>query len=105
LQELSPVLDDGKLLTELDDKNLNLNISLVKYEMRDRAVVDAATVAKNWGIGIEAVKRTCLVTTQRGIRRMIHPSLTKIYNANYSQLRYRCLPVTINTDTMHSTIL
>jgi hypothetical protein len=53
----------------------DFNVSLVKSEMRDKAGVDAATLAKNWGIGIEAAKRTRLVTTQRGIRRMIHPSL------------------------------
>jgi hypothetical protein len=29
-QDLSSVLDDGTLLAELDDTNLNLNISLVK---------------------------------------------------------------------------
>jgi hypothetical protein len=98
------VLDDGKLLAELDDNNLNLNISLVKSEMRDKAEVDAATLAKNWGIGLEAAKRTRLVTTQRGIRRMIHPSLTKRYKTNDRQLRCR-LPVTMYTDTMYSTIL
>jgi hypothetical protein len=72
------VIDDGTLLAELDDKNLNLNISMVKSDMRDKAGVDAATLAKNWGIGLEATKRTHLVTTQRGIRIIIHPSLTKI---------------------------
>jgi hypothetical protein len=35
LQDLSSVLDDGTLLAELDDINLNLNISLVKSEMRE----------------------------------------------------------------------
>jgi hypothetical protein len=100
LQDLSSVLDDGTLLAELDDINMNLNISLVKSEMRDKAGVDAATLAKNWGIGIEAGKRTRLVTTQRGIRRMIHPSLTKKYKTNDRQLRYRRLPVTMHTDTM-----
>jgi hypothetical protein len=99
------VLDDGTLLAELDDKNLNLNISLVKSEMRDKAGVDAATLANKWGIGIEASKRTRLVNTQRGIRRMIHPSLTKRYKTNDRQLRYRRLPVTMYTDTMYSTIL
>jgi hypothetical protein len=105
LQDLSAVLDDGTLLAELDDNNLNLNISLVKSDMRDKAEVDAATLAKNWGIGIEVAKRTCLVTTQRGIRRMIHPSLTKRYKTNDRQLRYRRLPVTMYTDTIYSTIL
>jgi hypothetical protein len=105
LQDLSTVLDDGTLLAELDDNNLNLNISLVKSEMRDKAGVDAATLAKNWGIGIEAAKRTRPVTTQRVIRRMIHPSLNKRYKTNHRQLRYRRLPVTMYTDTMYSTIL
>jgi hypothetical protein len=105
LQDLSAVLDDGTLLAELDDKNLNLNISLVKSEMRDNAGIDAATLARNWGIGLEAAKRTHLVNTQRGIRRMIHPSLTKRYKTNDRQLRYPLLPVTIYTDTIYSTIL
>jgi hypothetical protein len=99
------VLDDGTLLAELYDINTNLNISLVKSEMRDKAGVDAATLAKNWGIRVEAAKRTRLVSAQRGVRRTIHPSLTKRYNTNDRQLRYRRFPVTIYTDTMFSTIL
>jgi hypothetical protein len=92
-------------LAELDNITTNLNVSLVKSEMRDKAVVDAATLAKNWGIWIEATKRTRLVTTQRGISRIIQPSLTKWYKTNDRQLRYRRLPVTIDTNTMHSTII
>jgi hypothetical protein len=105
LQDLSEVLVYGTLLAELDDNNLNFNISLVKSEMRDKAGIDAATLANNWGIGIEAAKRTRLVTTQRGIRRMVFPSLTKIYKKNDRQMRYRRLPVTMYTDTIYSTIL
>jgi hypothetical protein len=105
LQDLSSVLDYGTLLAELDDINSNLNISLVKSEMRDKAGVDAATLSKKWGIGLEAAKRTRLVTTQRGIKRIIHPSLTKRYKTNDRQLRYRRLPVTMYIDTMFSTIL
>jgi hypothetical protein len=43
IQDLSSVLDDGTSLAELDDINTNLNISLVKSEMRDKVGVDAAT--------------------------------------------------------------
>jgi hypothetical protein len=86
LQYISPVLGDGLLLAELDNYTTNVNVSLVKSEMRDKAGVDAATLAKTWGIGIKAAKRTRLVTTQRGIRRMIHPSLTKRYKTNDRQL-------------------
>jgi hypothetical protein len=105
LQDPSSVPDDGTLLAEFDDINMNFNISLVKSETRDKAGVDAATLANKWGIGLEAAKRTRLVTTQTGIRRMIHPSFTKRYKTNYRQLRYRRLPVTIYTDIMFSTIL
>jgi hypothetical protein len=73
--------------------------------MRDKGGIDAATLAKNWGIGIEAAKRTRLVTTQRGIRIMVHPSLTKRYKTNDRQLRYRRLPVITYTGTMYSTII
>jgi hypothetical protein len=73
------VLYDRTLFTELDDINMNLNISLVKSEMKDNAGVDAATLANNWDIGLEAAKMKCLVTTQRGIIRMIRPILTKRY--------------------------
>jgi hypothetical protein len=83
----------------------DFNVSLVKYDMRDKARVDAATLAKNWGIGIEVAKRTRKVTAQRGVRIMIHPSLKKRCNTNDRQLRYRRLPVTMFTDTMYSTIL
>jgi hypothetical protein len=106
LEDLSPVLDDGTFLAELENITTatDLNVSLVKYEMWDKAGVDAATLATKWGIGIEAAKRMCLVTTKRGIRRMIHPSLAKRYKTNYRQLRYRRLPVTMFTDTMYSII-
>jgi hypothetical protein len=89
----------------LDNNNLNLNISMFKSEMRDKGGIDAATLAKNWRIGIEADKRTRLVTTQGGIGRMLHPSLTKRYKTNDRQLRYLRLPVTMYTATMYSTIL
>jgi hypothetical protein len=82
----------------------DLNVSLLKSEIRDKAGFDAATLAKNWGIGVEAAKRTRIVTTQRGIRRMIHPSLTKFYKTNDRHLRYHRMPVIMFTDTMHSTI-
>jgi hypothetical protein len=79
VQDLSPDLDDKTLLADLDNftTTTDWNVSLVKSEMRDKAGVDAAILAKNWGIGIEVSKRTRLVTTQRGVRRMIHPSLIK----------------------------
>jgi hypothetical protein len=70
-------------------------MSLVNSGIRDKAGVDAVTLANNWGVGIEAAKRTRLVTNQMGIIRMIHPSLKNRYNTNDMYLRYRLLPVTM----------
>jgi hypothetical protein len=107
LQDLSPLLDNGTFIALLESvtNTTDLNVFLVRSEMRDKAGVDYATLAKNWGIGIEAAKRTLLVKTQKGIRRMINPSLTKRYKSNYRQLRYCRLPVTMFNDKMYSTIL
>jgi hypothetical protein len=70
-----------------------------------RGGVDTVTLAKNFGIGIETAKIMRLVTTQRGVRKMIHPSLHQRYKTNDRQLRYWLLPVTLFTDTMYSTII
>jgi hypothetical protein len=102
LQDLSTVLDDGTLIAELQclAATTDLNVSLVNSEMRDKGGVDTVTLAKNCGIEIEATKRTHLMTTQRGVRRMIHPILTKRYKTNDRQLRYLHLPVTMFTETV-----
>jgi hypothetical protein len=107
LQDLSAVLDDGTILAELDclTTTTYLNLSLVNPKMRDKAGVCAATLDNNCWIEIEAAKRTRLVTIQRGISRMIHPSLMKRYKTNDRKQRYRRLPVTKFTDTMYSPIL
>jgi hypothetical protein len=80
-------------------------VCLVNSEMRDNAGVDAATLANNWGVGIEADKRNHLVTTQREIIWMIHPSLTNQYKTNDRQLRDHSLPATMFTYTIYSTLI
>jgi hypothetical protein len=62
--------------------------------MRDGGGIDVRTLAKSFGIGIEAAKRTPLVTTQRRVKRIIYPSLSVKFRTNDRQLRYCRLPVT-----------
>jgi hypothetical protein len=64
LQELSIVLDNSTLLAELKHNIIiaDLNVSSIHATMRYKGGVDAATLAKKIGIGIEAAKRTRLVT-------------------------------------------
>lgn len=77
----------------------NVNVSGVTSSDR-RDGVDAATLARNWGIGLHAAKKTLKVTTQRGVRTMVHPSLSRRFRTNDRQLRYRRLGIECFTDTL-----
>jgi hypothetical protein len=68
LQALPLTLDDSSLLQEMMSHVhiSEVNMSSLKARMCDGGGVDVATLATNSGIGIEAAKRTRLVTTQRG---------------------------------------
>jgi hypothetical protein len=104
LQALSLTLDDSSLLQEMTIHVhiAEVNMSSLTADMRDGGGVDVATLANNFGIGIEAAKRMRLMTTQRRVKRMIHPSLSVRFRTNDRQLRNRPLPVTCFTDTMFS---
>jgi hypothetical protein len=104
LQALSLTLDDSSLLQEMTSHVhiYEVNMSSLTTDMRDGGGVDVATLANNLGIGIEATKRTRIVTTQRGVKRMIHPSLSVSFRINDMQLRYSRLTVTLFSDTMFS---
>jgi hypothetical protein len=71
-----------------------VNMPGVQYVKRYDDRVDAATLDNNWGINIEAAKRTHLVTTQRGVKRTIHPSISRRFRTEDRQLRYHFLSVT-----------
>jgi hypothetical protein len=104
LQALSLTLADSSLLQEMTSHVhiYEVNMSSLKADMRDGGRVDLATLANNFGIGIESANRTRLVTTQRGVKRMIHPSPSVRFRTNDRQVRYHRLPVTCFTDTMFS---
>jgi hypothetical protein len=75
-----------------------VNMSILKSDMHDGGGVDVANLENNFGIGIEAAKRIRLVNTQRGVKRMIHPSLSVRFRTNDRQMIYRRLPVTCFID-------
>ena len=62
--------------------------------------VNAATLVRNWGIGLSAANKTIKVTTQRGVHNMLHPSLSRRYRTNDRQLRYMRLCIECFTDTL-----
>ena len=66
--------------------------------------VDPQVLANKWGIGLEAATRTLTKTTQRGVRNVLHPTLTRRFRTNDRNLRYRRLPVTLFGDTLESSV-
>ena len=79
----------------------NVNVSgFTSSDRRDG--VDATTLARNWGIGLHAAKETLKVTTQRGVRTVVHPSLSRRFQTNDCQIRYRRLGIECFTDTLIS---
>ena len=57
-----------------------------------RKMVDAPTLAKRWNIPIDRAKNTVRVTTQRGVRYVANPSITRKFQTNDRMLRYNRLP-------------
>ena len=66
--------------------------------------IQAAKLAKNWGIGLETATRTVEATTQRGLRTVLHNTLSRRFRTNDRQLRYRRLTNEVFTDTLESPV-
>ena len=54
----------------------------------------ADDLSKWWGISLEAAANTIQRTTQRGIRTVANPAISRRFRTNDWQLRYRRLPST-----------
>ena len=59
-------------------------------------------LAKRWNIGIDAATRTVECTTQRSVRTILHPTLSRRFRTNDRQLRYRRLSHNLFTDTLEA---
>jgi hypothetical protein len=107
LGEISDTLNDD---TFIDGLKRHVNVSSAMLDVgatvsKPKNIITSDRLAKTWGIGIEAAKRTrTKATTQRGVRSVTHPSLTRRFRTNDRQLRYRRLNTNMYTDTMFSTI-
>ncbi len=67
--------------------------------------VDHVTLAKRWKISLQKARDTVRRTTQRGIRTVLHPTLSRRFRTNDRHLRYRRMPCNLYSDTMFSSVL
>ncbi|KAI2509582.1 Reverse transcriptase (RNA-dependent DNA polymerase) [Fragilaria crotonensis] len=88
-----------------DDRSLSLELSRMISVLKRNSVgnqFDPDMLARNWGIDKATARRTVSTTTQRGIRTVLHPTLSRRFRTNDRQLRYRRLPIECFTDTLIS---
>ena len=64
--------------------------------------LDHVKLSHKWGISMENARRTVRKTTQRGIRTVLHPSLSRRFPTSDRALRYRRLPHPVFADTLIS---
>ena len=60
-------------------------------------------LAKRWGIGLDTAHQTLELTTQKGVRRVLHP-VERWYRMRQSHLHFPPLKTCFYTDTMFSTM-
>jgi hypothetical protein len=96
LTEINPKLHEDFLLESLE---MNVKVSAAGTGKR-KHTLSADKLAKNWAISLDAAKQTLDVTTQRGVRTVANPSLSRRFRTNDRQLRYRRLCCNMYTDTL-----
>ena len=97
LSEISPTLCEDSFLSLLQS---NVQVAFSSTKGNDESLINQ--LVNNWGIGLEAARRTINATTQRVVRTVAHPSLSRRFRTNDRQLRYRRINAEMFTDTGES---
>ena len=64
--------------------------------------MDYITLAHRCQISLHKAKNTVERTMQRGVRTVLHPTLSRRFHTNDRMLHYRRLPCNLYSDTMFS---
>ena len=64
--------------------------------------VGPLALAKRWGIGVGAARRTVDATTQHSVRSLANPTLSRRFATHDKLLKFRRLPCKMYTDTMEA---
>ena len=82
-----------------DALQAHVNVSRVQVKNGHRAI-NSDMLAEKWLVSPEVARRTLERTTQRGVRTISNPSLSRRFRTNDRQLRYKRLRHDCFTDTM-----
>ena len=103
--EISPCLNDDTFIAVMESNvctGVQTNGQL--HSSAKKPGISAENLVQNWGIGLEAARRTVQATTQRAIRTVGCPTLSRRFRTNDRQLRYRRIRTDLFTDTMFYTV-
>ena len=87
--------DDGD---SVDENRQARGVAVVSTTSRS-GEVDAETLARRWGIGVDTARKTIRVTTQAGVRNVIRP-VERRYRTRQAQLKFPSSSRPIFSDTM-----
>ena len=105
LNNIDPALNDGFLLRSMQANRLvPKERKLGSTSTRRRKGLMPEHLSKTWKITLRQAENTIRVTTQRGIRNIANPALSRRFKTNDRMLRYRRVPHTIFTDTLKSRV-
>jgi len=93
------LVDDENFAVALEE---NVNVRISKVSSTPSVALDHETLAKRWNISPDKAKMTIRKTTQRGMRTVLHPTLSRRFRTNDRMLRYRRIPYDMYSDTMFS---
>ena len=94
------ITDDDNFAEALSSKVRVSAVSSGNIRSSQGKAVDAHALSRRWHIPYRRAKNTVQRTTQRGVRQVLNPTLTRRYLTNDRLLRYPRLPHTVFTDTM-----
>ena len=99
LRGIDPTLDDQTFIHLLES---NRQVSITKTGPRKG--LPSEGLARKWKIPLRQAEQTLRVTTQRGVRHIANPAISRRYKTNDRMLRYNRVPHTVFTDTLKSTV-
>jgi hypothetical protein len=106
-------LDDSAFSLALEE---SVQVSLVQSSLRNvhfiasvrsgkgAFTVDGPTLAQRWDTTLMKSTNTVKVITQRGVRTVLHPTLSQKFKTNDRFLQYRQIPSDMNGDAMFSSV-
>ena len=77
--DAADVMDNDNLATALKSQ---IQISIALIGMVRKPSIESIVLAKQWGITPEKARKTIQATTQRGIRNVLHPLLSRQFRTN-----------------------